>query len=150
MRAYACSVCAVTEEAGAEFGGSWSGAGAANPVTGCLCAAKLLSRRLCQFHRYRLAAAMMVQTMFVAEWVVTNFGPDACLFCKERPSRLTTDGFADALVYLCLNCQGVVCESFERGLHPGVHEWFDGVEPVTLWGQNWDPMPGVVVEEVLE
>ncbi|KAK6223211.1 hypothetical protein QIS74_04056 [Colletotrichum tabaci] len=154
MRAYACSVCAVTEEAGAEFGGSWSGAGAgagaANPVTGCLCAAKLLSRRLCQFHRYRLAAAMMVQAMFVAEWVVTNFGPDACLFCKERPSRLTTDGFADALVYLCLNCQGVVCESFERGLHPGVHEWFGGVEPATLWEQNWDPMPGVVVEEVLE
>ncbi|KAJ0159061.1 hypothetical protein CTA2_10381, partial [Colletotrichum tanaceti] len=158
MRAYACSVCAVTEEAGAEFGGSWggagtgvgAGAGAVNPVTGCLCAAKLLNRRLCQFHRYRLAAAMMVQTMFVAEWAVTNFGPDACLFCKERPSRLTTDGFADALVYLCLNCQGVVRESFERGLLPGVHEWIGGVEPVTLWEQSWDPMPDVVIEELLE
>ncbi|KZL80001.1 hypothetical protein CI238_07290 [Colletotrichum incanum] len=140
MRAYACDACVMTEEGTATFGGTWSGT-PSNPVTGCLCAAKLLNRRLCQHHRYRLAATMMVQSMFVAEWAVTNFGPDKCLFCKEQPSKLVVDGnFSTSLVYLCLNCQGVVCENFERDLQPGVHDWLGGVEPVTLWRQNWEPM----------
>ncbi|KAK1988456.1 hypothetical protein LZ30DRAFT_683872 [Colletotrichum cereale] len=142
MRAYACEACVVTEEGVATFGGGWGNdAASSNPVTGCLCAAKLLNRRLCQHHRYRLAATMMVQSMFVAEWAVTNFGPDKCLFCKERPSKLAVEGdFSTSLVYLCLSCQGVVCEQFERGLQPGVSDWLGGVEPATLWRQNWEPM----------
>ncbi|GKT45764.1 uncharacterized protein ColSpa_05945 [Colletotrichum spaethianum] len=143
MRAYACDACVLTEEGAATFGGTW-GDTPSNPVTGCLCAAKLLNRRLCQHHRYRLAASMMVQTMFVAEWAVTNFGPDKCLFCKEQPSKLAVDSdFSTSLVYLCLNCQGVVCESFERDLQPGVYDWLGRVEPVTLWRQNWEPMSNV-------
>ncbi|KAK1965104.1 hypothetical protein LY78DRAFT_658654 [Colletotrichum sublineola] len=141
MRSYACEACVVTEEGTATFGGWWGGDAPTNPVTGCLCATKLLNRRLCQHHRYRLAATMMVQSMFVSEWVVTNFGPDKCLFCKERPSKLTVEGdFSTSLVYLCLNCQAVVCEQFERDLQLGVSDWLGGVEPVTLWKQNWERM----------
>ncbi|KAK2063586.1 hypothetical protein LY76DRAFT_191093 [Colletotrichum caudatum] len=144
MRAYACEACVITEGGAAMFGGAWTEGAPptpANPVTGCLCAAKLLNRRLCQHHRYRLATTMMVQSMFVAEWAVTNFGPDKCLFCKEQPSKLGVEGdFSTSLVYLCLNCQAVVCEEFERGLQPGVSDWLGGVEPVTLWKQNWEPM----------
>ncbi|KAK1594216.1 uncharacterized protein LY79DRAFT_550178 [Colletotrichum navitas] len=141
MRAYACEACVVTEEGAATFGGAWNRNRPPNPVTGCLCAAKLLNRRLCQHHRYRLATTMMVQSMFVAEWAVTNFGPDKCLFCKEQPSKLALEGdFSISLVYLCLNCQAVVCEQFERGLQPGVSDWLGGVEPVSLWKQNWEPM----------
>ncbi|KAK1998950.1 hypothetical protein LX36DRAFT_718054 [Colletotrichum falcatum] len=132
MRAYACGACVLTESGAVTFGGWWGGdAPPAYPVTGCLCAAKLLGRRLCQHHRYRLAAAMMVQTMFVAEWAVTNFGPDTCLFCKEQPSKVTLEGdFMTSLVYLCLNCQAV----------PGVSDWLGGVDPVSLWKQNWERM----------
>ncbi|WYZ46231.1 hypothetical protein EsH8_IX_000456 [Colletotrichum jinshuiense] len=85
-------------------------------------------------------AQMMIQTMFVSEWAVTNFGANMCLFCKRQPSKMSVDDdFLASLVYLCLNCQGVVSENHEIHLEPGVDNWMGGVEPVTLWQQIWEP-----------
>ncbi|KAL0933351.1 uncharacterized protein CTRU02_212314 [Colletotrichum truncatum] len=136
MRAYACDACSGREKAAADFGAPGK---PAHALTGCMCGLKILGRRLCMHHRWGLATQLMVQTMFVAEWAVANYGPDACLFCKGGGTGKTDLGgdFLGSLVYLCLNCQGVVAESFEPALRDGVQRWLGGTVPATLVKQHW-------------
>ncbi|KAF9873206.1 putative glucan -beta-glucosidase protein [Colletotrichum karsti] len=137
MRAYACAECARREiESGAPAFGMPGRP--THPVTGCACATKVVGRRLCVHHRYRLAKELMVQTMFVSEWAITNFGHRTCLFCKVMPARTDTRGDVfGSLVYLCLNCQGVVAESNEPHVAAGVEVWLGGTVPESLKEQVW-------------
>ncbi|OHE92843.1 hypothetical protein CORC01_11849 [Colletotrichum orchidophilum] len=148
MRNYACGACAITNESSAAFG---TPEVPLNPVTGCLCAAKLLGRRLCQHHRYQLAQRLMVQVSLVLEWAITNFGPNMCLFCKQdgvhaKGVESAGDKWTESLVYVCLNCEGVVRESVKSEIMPGIQAWMGGSHPFSLFQEPWMPMEGVEQE----
>ncbi|KAF6830246.1 hypothetical protein CMUS01_07827 [Colletotrichum musicola] len=109
----------------------------AQPITGCSCASKLIGRRLCAHHRYRLASQLMIHVMFVAEWAVANFGAEGCLFCKGDKAKAMTAG--TGLVYLCLNCEGVVSEDGPAPeLRPGVEGLLGAsANPPSLTRPDW-------------
>ncbi|KXH38452.1 hypothetical protein CNYM01_09588 [Colletotrichum nymphaeae SA-01] len=149
MRNYACGGCAHTRQADARFGGRMPTGQLANPlhpVTGCLCARKLLGRRLCSHHRYQLAQRLMIQVSMVIEWAITNFGPDMCLFCKQgghlaRSMAESENGIMDDVLYVCLNCEGIISVNGPRELVPGVEEWMGGCHPFSLYSEPWLQAP---------
>ncbi|KAF0329955.1 hypothetical protein GQ607_002722 [Colletotrichum asianum] len=141
MRAYACRECSERERETADFGVIGK---PEHPVTGCMCAEKLIGRRVCMHHRFRMAREMMVHTMFTSEWALTNFGPDACLFCKRgddghKAAKTVNDFMNQSLVYLCLNCQGVVVEPWTSELRDGIETMLGNIEPMTMAKQVWRP-----------
>ncbi|KAK7444167.1 hypothetical protein CaCOL14_008468 [Colletotrichum acutatum] len=149
MRNYACGGCAHTRQADVRFGGRMPNGQLANPlhpVTGCLCARKLLGRRLCSHHRYQLAQRLMIQVSMVLEWAITNFGPDMCLFCKQgghlaRSVAESNNGIMDDVLYVCLNCEGIVGVNGPKQLVPGVEEWIGGCHPFSLYSEPWLQAP---------
>ncbi|KAJ0325081.1 hypothetical protein COL5a_007588 [Colletotrichum fioriniae] len=149
MRNYACGGCSHTRQADVRFGGRMPNGQLANPlhpVTGCLCASKLLGRRLCSHHRYQLAQRLMVQVSMVLEWAITNFGPDMCLFCKQGGDLAgsvaeSENGIMNDLLYVCLNCEGIVGVNGPKELVPGVEEWIGGCHPFSLYSEPWMQTP---------
>uniref|UniRef100_L2FD50 Uncharacterized protein n=1 Tax=Colletotrichum fructicola (strain Nara gc5) TaxID=1213859 RepID=L2FD50_COLFN len=141
MSAYACREGSDREKQQADFGVIGK---PEHPVTGCMCAEKLIGRRVCMHHRFRMAREMMVHTMFTSEWALTNFGPDACLFCKRgddghKAAKTVDDFMNQSLVYLCLNCQGVVVEPWTSELRDGIETMLGNIEPMTMAKQVWRP-----------
>lgn len=149
MRNYACGGCSHTRQADVRFGGRMPNGQLANPlhpVTGCLCASKLLGQRLCSHHRYQLAQRLMVQVSMVLEWAITNFGPDMCLFCKQggdlaRSVAESENGIMNDLLYVCLNCEGIVGVNGPKELVPGVEGWIGGCHPFSLYSEPWMQTP---------
>ncbi|KAL2872959.1 hypothetical protein SGCOL_011906 [Colletotrichum sp. CLE4] len=156
MRNYACGGCAITHQADARFGvkaanGQWEWP--LYPVTGCLCAEKLLGRRLCSHHRYQLAQRLMIQVSMVLEWAITNFGPDMCLFCKQGGdlakgvAQAPANEYMDDLLFVCLNCEGIVAvtDPGPKEIVPGVQQWMGGCHPFSLYSEPWfqTPLPDI-------
>ncbi|CAI4214852.1 unnamed protein product [Parascedosporium putredinis] len=93
--------------------GSWRGA-LAMDITGCDCMDKIMSRRLCAYHRVYLSERMVWQGCVMQWWRGRTFGCSICPMCQERPGL---DGGVQGTalpefhaVWICLVCNGAVID----------------------------------------
>lgn len=81
----------------------------------CACGTKMLTRSLCNPHRYRHMWRLRVQLKKMATWRLRKYGSQICPACLDRPGVNTHnfqgpdggEGLAD-LVYGCLMCHEYV------------------------------------------
>ncbi|KAI1638686.1 hypothetical protein F4809DRAFT_599286 [Biscogniauxia mediterranea] len=88
------------------------------PWTGCSCAQKFCSRRLCKPHRFANLVKVVDAAARTEEYVRKRYGQEVCFYCQVRPSIRLNPGFADMqkYMYACTACQEIVVTG------PGGHE----------------------------
>lgn len=83
-------------------------------ITGCDCAAKLLSRRICTPHRLQHYAQMLDMAQKMKQYVMETWGRMVCPFCVNK---VGTDSYNfqgpggrgdQSQMFICLACLGVV------------------------------------------
>lgn len=117
--------------------------GDAAPITGCSCATKLLSHKLCRFHRLHYAEQALRQAALVEEWRLTRFGKPVCPACIKiksiSDSNVSASGEAGVpgTAWACLVCNDwVINQKTEpNNFVPGWEIMFGdkGMEPPAKW-----------------
>jgi hypothetical protein len=116
--------------------------GEARPMTGCACASKLFSQRLCRSHRRALGRLVVIHVLQMREWCLKNFGRNVCPGCLvDKPpneanlSRNSLQVLSDRgpHAWVCLVCgDWVVNQKHPPGILPGGEQWF----PPSIDGQK--------------
>ncbi|PHH83395.1 hypothetical protein CDD83_2997 [Cordyceps sp. RAO-2017] len=113
------------------------------PVTGCRCATRLMSSRLCRWHRRRLAEKLIRHMAAVRQWRIAEHGLECCPGCLLRKpvdqANTSEPGPAHIMrteAWICMNCNGAVVCQPNRGLIGGQRSWFTN-EP-EAWQADFD------------
>ncbi|KAI0447014.1 hypothetical protein F4803DRAFT_500709 [Xylaria telfairii] len=142
LRAYACSNCAAQSVPGSfrdkrfkiwgfqeqayalddppqDVGTASISLGRPQPITGCVCARKMIERVICTPHRVSHFLEMRDKANDMRNFVLATFGRMICPFCLDAVGA-DSYNFEDAqgnpnpkIVYTCMSCWGIVATTPE-------------------------------------